>query len=66
MCGERGVGSEADAGPGPFPYMQLRGWKATGAFGPTCENIELQQVKPREGEGEGSWGRWEEVVDAKP
>ncbi|TXT12978.1 hypothetical protein VHUM_01379 [Vanrija humicola] len=47
---------------GPFPIMQLRGWKATGFFGPNCENIELRVVKPEE--GEQPWGLWGDVIGA--
>lgn len=42
---------------GPFSASQLRQWKATGFFGPQCENVELRVV------GADSWGSWADVVD---
>ncbi|KLT45820.1 hypothetical protein CC85DRAFT_268327 [Cutaneotrichosporon oleaginosum] len=47
---------------GPFSQLQLRGWKATGFFGPNCENIEVRVVNPSE---EQPWGTWDAVVEKK-
>ncbi|BEI90454.1 uncharacterized protein CcaverHIS019_0305240 [Cutaneotrichosporon cavernicola] len=47
---------------GPFSLLQLRGWKATGFFGPNCENIEVHVVNPVE---EQPWGTWDAVVEKK-
>ncbi|ADV23917.1 CD2 antigen cytoplasmic tail-binding protein 2 [Cryptococcus gattii E566] len=46
---------------GPFSLLQLRGWRSTGFFGPSCENVELRLV-PDGGEP-GQWGPWTEVVE---
>lgn len=48
--------------PGPFSMLQLRGWKATGFFGPNCENIEVRVVNPKE---EQAWGTWDAVMESK-
>lgn len=42
--------------------LQLRGWKATGFFGPNCENIEVRVVNPDE---EQAWGMWDAVMEKK-
>ncbi|WVO18513.1 hypothetical protein L204_106232 [Cryptococcus depauperatus] len=46
---------------GPFPLLQLKGWKSTGFFGPGCENVEIREVV--DGEQSGEWGSWETVVE---
>lgn len=45
---------------GPFSLLQLRGWRSTGFFGPSSENVELRLV-PDGGEP-GQWGSWTEVI----
>lgn len=47
---------------GPFSMLQLRGWKATGFFGSSCENIEVRVVNPSE---EQPWGTWEAAMESK-